>query len=92
MDNNIKILLSIKLQGGSLSRQGDKVIVTNKAIQHININKSAYNTFISDAFPAKKFSKRDWSRLKENKRIEAHLKLITDSLNGISFSYELLED
>ena len=91
MDNNIKILLSIKLQGGSLSRQGDKVIVTNTAIQHININKDAYNTFISDTFPAK-CSRRDWERLNKKKRIEAHLQLITNSLHGIGFSYELLED
>lgn len=90
MDNNIKILLSIKLQGGPLSKQGDKIIVST-AIQHINISRTAYNTFVSDTFPAK-CSIKNWSRIDKKKRIEAHLQLITDSLHGISFSYELLED
>ena len=125
-NNEIKILLTINLEGGILTRQdkpeiimwslnerdlnpykdwkeneGLKVVksgstkhynlTSTECVQRIKLTKDAYDYFISDEAPSfiKKFN---WITLKEKQRLEIHLNVISESLGGKSFTYEILND
>ena len=125
-NNEIKILLTINLEGGVLTRQdkpelimwslnerdlnpdkdwkdgeGLKVVKrgstkhynfnSKECKQKIKITKDAYDYFISDEAPSF-IKKSTWLLLKENQRIEIHLNLISESLGGKSYVYQILND
>ena len=126
MNNATKILLTINLEGGILTRQdkpeiimwslnerdldpnkdwrdgeGLKVVksgstkhynlTSTECVQRIKLTKDAYDYFISDEAPSfiKKFN---WITLKEKQRLGIHLNVISESLGGKSFTYEILND
>lgn len=67
---------------------------TRKSIpvtQSLNICKDAYNYMISSECPI--FSKpKVWNSMSKKERLEAHLQKITESLSGISYTYQIFED
>lgn len=104
MDNSIKILLTIDLEGGILVRQDNIEFINSekgyishvskipkKCAQKIKINVDSYNYFKSNECPY--FSKSFiWSKMTERQRIEEHLKVISHDLNSSTFSYKILND
>ena len=126
MNNETKILLTINLEGGILTRQDKPEIImwslndrdlnpykdwkenegltivklgstkhynltSTECVQKIKLTKDAYDYFISDEAPSfiKKFT---WIALKEKQRLGIHLNVISESLGGKSFTYEILDD
>lgn len=79
--NEPKVLLTINLEAGN--SQGECRI-------HMKINEDTYNNFTSTDNVAKKVSKRDWSNLSKNKRLESHFKDIMNDMCGIGFHYEFV--
>lgn len=66
-------------------------LTSTECVQRIKLTKDAYDYFISDEAPSfiKKFN---WITLKEKQRLEIHLNVISESLGGKSFTYEILND
>ena len=61
------------------------------ASQHINMTEEAYKYMTSNECPY--WSKpKVWNNLSEKERLEAHLQRVCESLNGKSFTYEVLGD
>lgn len=61
------------------------------ASQSLNLSMDAYNYMVSNEAPY--FVKpRDWERLTEKQRLEAHLKRIVEELGGVSFTYAVLDN
>lgn len=60
------------------------------AKQVINISDSAYDEFIHGV--PEWCSKRDWNRYSNQERIRQHCVRIMESLGGISFEYDVLDD
>ena len=61
------------------------------ATQVMNLCDEAYNYFISNDCPEWANAK-EWQKMPKKTRLWNHLKRISDSFNGISFSYTVLED
>lgn len=60
------------------------------AQQVIKMNDNAYDYMTSNEVP--EFSNKFmWARMSKNQRLRAHLKNVSDSLGGISFTYEVLD-
>lgn len=126
MNNEIKVSLSVTLQGSVMYSQeqakaleeekvgtgydtfnmrvegkksdGRKDVQTitvktrksKPASQSLNLSMDAYNYMVSNEAPY--FVKpRDWERLTEKQRLEAHLKRIVEELGGVSFTYAVLD-
>ncbi len=66
-------------------------LIAKPASQHINISLDAFHAMISKECPywAKP---KDWIRMSEKDRLEAHLQRTCENFMGISYSYEILED
>lgn len=66
--------------------------------QVININEDSYYWMIgNESFPTlpslqKKFPPRVWTKMSKKERLEVHLKLTSETLQGVKFSYEILDD
>lgn len=127
MNNEIKVSLSVTLQGSvMLSQEQAKALEKEKegtgydtfnmrvegkksdgkkdvqtitvktrkckpAGQSLNLSMDAYNYMVSSEAPY--FIKpRDWERLTEKQRLEAHLKRIVEELGGVSFTYAVLDN
>lgn len=60
------------------------------AYQHLNISLEAYQYMISSE-PAPGVDPKVWTRLGWKERLNTHLKQICESLNGKSYSYEILD-
>jgi hypothetical protein len=61
------------------------------ATQVINMTDDAYDAMIGNSKPY--FAKTmNWSHMSKTKRLEAHLKNITEHLGGINYRYEVFED
>lgn len=61
------------------------------ATQVVNLSKDAYDQFISNNCP-EWADMKEWTKMPKKMRLWSHLKRISDSLNGISFHYSILED
>lgn len=105
MNNDIKISLSIIVQGSTLVRKSKPITIGKRfndnhypleakdAIYHISLTREAYEYMISDEAPSfakTKFIK--WKKLKPEERLELHMKRISDSYKGKSYKYSILED
>lgn len=105
MNNEIKLTLCITIKGAKRVQSKEKyVIKTPRGLSrrhyfdeepaklHINITKDAYNSMRS-AFECPSFMKKAvWCRLNSEERLEINLQRICDNFQGISYSYEVLED
>ena len=66
--------------------------------QSISITKEAYNYMVSNEFESnspsllRKYPKHVWLKMTPKQRLEAHLSIIAESFNAISFTYEVLDD
>lgn len=68
-------------------------LVQKPASQHINLNRDAYDYFISDEVPSwMMWKKREWKVMKPTERLETHLRRICEHLGGRSFTYQVLND
>ena len=68
-------------------------LVQKPASQHVNINRDAYDWFISDEVPSWMiWKKKEWKAMKPTERLEAHLRRICEHLGGRSFTYQILND
>lgn len=62
-----------------------------KARQVINITREAYDYMVSNNCPV--FSSKGlWAKLSKKNRLEAHMKLYCEYLNGESYHYNILDD
>lgn len=61
---------------------------TKTATQIINMSNAAYEYFISDSSNIM----RKWSLMGKKQRLEAHLKLLCESLGGLSFTYKVFDN
>lgn len=104
MDNTIKILLTISLEGGVLVRQNNIEFIKSEyrltqhvnkvpkqCVQRIKISNEAYEQFISSECPSF-YSNFMWKKLSPKQKLEVHLSTIAKDLNGLSFTYEILLD
>lgn len=62
------------------------------AIQSLNICKEAYEYMISKNSIPSSIRENNWLRMSQESRLEYHLKEISESLGGISFTYQVIED
>ena len=62
------------------------------AIQSLNICKEAYEYMISKNSTPSSIRENNWLRMSQESRLEHHLKEISESLGGISFTYQVIED
>ena len=60
--------------------------------QSLNISKEGYNAMIDSSNPPYWIKPRTWSGLSIKLRLEAHLQRICESLDGISYTYQIFED
>ena len=108
MNNEIKVSLSVTLQGSVMLSQEQA-----KALEKEKVG-TGYNTFnrrveckpagqslnlSMDAYDymtgkeAPYFVKaKDWEKLTKKQRLEAHLKRICEELGGVSFTYAVLDN
>lgn len=127
MNNNIKISLTVVLEGSVLVRKNENrevityslnerdlnpnkkwkgkdglevvkkgrrfhtPLVAKPATQHLNISVDSYKHMMSSEVPYWAKAK-DWINSSPIQRLEAHLQRICEHFNGISYSYELLDD
>lgn len=62
------------------------------ARQSLKITKEAYDS-MTDKLSCPEWEKMFiWSKMSRKQRLESHCKRICEGLNGVSFSYEILED
>lgn len=78
-----KIILSIVLRG---------INVNKPASQSINISRDAYESMTSALERPYWVKKPEWLAASKEKRLELHMKRISDHLGGISYSYEVFND
>lgn len=64
---------------------------TRNAQQVIKLSDEAYNYMTSNDTP-EFYDKFIWNRLSKNQRLRSHLARISESLGGIHFNYEVLDD
>lgn len=62
------------------------------AIQSLNICKEAYEYMISKNSIPSSIRENNWLLMSQKSRLEYHLKEISESLGGISFIYQVIED
>lgn len=115
MDNNIKVLLTIELQGSKMVK-GEEIsyksivkskygkdkpkeikfkhrdIICKPATQHISINTDAYNYMRSKAEVPYWENKGRWVKISNKERLESHLQRMCEHFNGISYTYQVLDD
>lgn len=88
-------LFSMELYDKSRNKRDIIKVRTRKCIpakQTINLSVDAYNTMIDRKECPYWFGKpKDWANLSNKQRLEAHLKDITESLGGVSYSYVVFE-
>ena len=62
------------------------------ATQSINMNKDAYE-YMTDKNSCPSWSKPSkWNSMSKKERLESHLQMITEHLDGISFTYQVFDD
>lgn len=91
---NTKLILTINLEGKTLTRVNGELFSMD-AKQKLGITKASYQYMISNEIPewfSKKIAGMSWKDIPKTKRLELHLKRISDSLRGKFFEYEILED
>lgn len=62
------------------------------AIQSLNICKEAYEYMISKNSTPSSIRENTWLLMSQQSRLEYHLKEISESLGGTSFTYQVIED
>ena len=62
------------------------------AIQSLNICKEAYEYMISEGSTPSSIKVNIWLLMSQQSRLEYHLREISESLGGISFTYQIIED
>lgn len=64
---------------------------TKPAMQSINLSKDSYNYMTSSECPS--WSKpKVWNTMNKKERLESHLQRIVESLDGVSYTYQIFED
>lgn len=84
------------------NNEGNKVVkrgrfqhynyTTKPAVLHTNITLEAYNYMTSNECPSWIHKFKDWKKMTPVQRLESHLNRICQHHNGVSFTYEILED
>ena len=64
----------------------------SEAKQKITLCADAYEYMTSSVCPKWYHSLKDWRKMSEIQRLETHLARISNSLNGKSFTYQIIED
>lgn len=62
------------------------------AVLHTNLCKEAYEYFTGDEYPSWIHKAKYWKRMNTIQRLETHLDRLCKHHNGVSFTYEILED
>lgn len=62
------------------------------ATLHVNICKEAYDYMTSNDCPSWVHKAKEWKKMDTNQRLENHLNRLCQHHNGVSFTYEILED
>lgn len=62
------------------------------AIQSLNICKEAYEYMIGIGSTPSSIKVNNWLMMSKQSRLEYHLREISESLGGISFTYQIIED
>ena len=62
------------------------------ATQSISICKEAYDYMTSNDCPSWVHKAKEWKKMNTNQRLENHLNRLCQHHNGVSFTYEILED
>lgn len=65
---------------------------TMPAVLHINLYKEAYDYMISTDCPSWIHKFKEWKKMTPIQRLESHLNRLCQHHNGVSFTYEILED
>lgn len=81
----------------TLRFKNDKPIVINlrkgvPATQVLHISYDAYKGMIAQDNPAKGVTPYEWRKLSNKKRLQSHLNLVADTLNGVLESFTVLDD
>ena len=124
MNTEIKILLTINLEGGllipekkevrkyyltekdlhpkSYKGNGNKVLRSgkytyqythpNNVQQTIKLCKEAYDYMISPTIPSWFHSPKEWKKMSDVQRLEAHLTRTAKHFGGKSFTYQIVDD
>ena len=66
--------------------------IVKPATLHVNLTLEAYNYMISPECPSWVHKVKDWKKMTPVQRLENHLNRICQHHNGISFTYQILED
>lgn len=95
MNNEIKVSLSVVLQGRTMLSQEVIQVKTRKsapASQSLNISKEGYDA-MTDKKNVPYWSKAGtWAGMNAKMRLEAHLRRICEGLGGTSYTYQVFED
>lgn len=59
--------------------------------QHLSISQDAYDSMTSQEVPYWS-NKHTWGRMSKKQRLEAHLQRISEDLNGLRYTYEVLDN
>lgn len=80
---------------------GDKIIRSGKyksipliaddCLIKIKLNVDAYESMISATMPEWFHKQKEWRKMSEQERLRTHLARISQSLNGKSFTYQIVE-
>lgn len=105
MYEDIKVLLTIKLEGGTLIRESEKIhqggkknqnrfthrnLISKPCYIRCKLSEECYKHMMSNLCPTWG-RKYNWGRITPKQRLELHLNRICEDYNGIEFTYELLE-
>lgn len=81
--------------GNKIVRSGKYVsypYTNSVAKQKMTLCEEAYEYMTSSAMPQWYRSLKDWKKMTPTQRLELHLARICNSLNGKSFTYQIIED
>lgn len=95
MNNEIKILLSINLQGGSFQRSENGEITVPDVVKRIQMTKDAYEYMTSDEIPEwyhRNKGEKPWKKLSNIQKINVHMKRMCEHFKGKSYTFKILDD